>query len=331
MDSNALSYVAGTALAAFAFLFLLNSLHADDKRMYSDIFENSDRLTMVSTTPFEDAVAEELENAAIESDPGSTGTKMSDAEGAMGDKASTRPTGLFAMKDNKTPPAIAREQALTQAREAGILGLLKSHEGGAFAQLNAMEAFSSGIDDRNVYGGLTGSEVAAASGGWGFGTKGMGPGGGCIGCENWGTVGTGNYNTIGHGEGTGAEFGAGGGKGGMRGHKASHPILKIGPVEKDGGIDADIIRRHIHAKLSRIRHCYEKELLVHADLDGTVTTAFQISPQGKVQGIRAKGMGSEEVESCVAGVIQSIQFPKPLNGGYVTVTRYPFTFRPAGG
>jgi hypothetical protein len=32
----------------------------------------------------------------------------------------------------------------------------------------------------------------------------------------------------------------------------------------------------------------------------------------------------------VAGIIRSIQFPKPAGGGIVNVTSYPFTFRPAG-
>jgi hypothetical protein len=331
IDSNALTYVAATAVVVGGFMLGLDTLHEDEKRLYGDIFADSDRYSLIQTTPFEDAIAEELEKEAIESDPGSTGTKMSGDEGLMGDKESTRPTGLFAMKNRDTAPALAKEQVLTQARESGILGILKSSDGGAFAELHAMNQFSSGLDDDDIYGGLLGSEVAAASGGWGYGTRGMGPGGGCIGCENWGTIGTGTYGTIGHGEGTGAKFGAGGGKGGMRGHKSSAPILKIGIVKKSGGIDADIIRRRIHRKLSRIRHCYEKELLVHSDLQGTVNTHFQISPAGKVQGVGAKGMGNQNVESCVAGVIKTIQFPKPLDGGYVNVTRYPFMFRPAGG
>jgi hypothetical protein len=37
-----------------------------------------------------------------------------------------------------------------------------------------------------------------------------------------------------------------------------------------------------------------------------------------------------EVSSCVAGVIKSIEFPKPKGGGGVQVN-YPFTFRPTGG
>ncbi len=331
IDSNALSYVAATAVVIGGFMLVLDTLHEDEQRLYGDLFDNSDRYSLIQTTPFEDAIAEELEKEAIENDPGSTGTKMSDAEGLMGDKESKRPTGLFAMKQRDTTPAIAKEQALTQAREAGILGVMKSMEGGAFAELHAMNAFSSGLDDRDIYGGLLGSEVAAASGGWGFGTRGMGPGGGCEGCENWGTIGIGDYGVIGHGEGTGTKFGAGGGKGGMRGHKASVPFPKIGKLSKTGGIDADIIRRHIKRKLSRIRHCYEKELLVDSDLKGTVNTHFQISPNGKVQGVGAKGMGNKNVESCVAGVIKSIQFPSTPDGGYANVTRYPFMFRPAGG
>ena len=42
------------------------------------------------------------------------------------------------------------------------------------------------------------------AGGWGYGVKGVGPGGGCAtGC---GIIGTGNYGLIGHGSGTGVRL-----------------------------------------------------------------------------------------------------------------------------
>ena len=37
-----------------------------------------------------------------------------------------------------------------------------------------------------------------------------------------------------------------------------------------------------------------------------------------------------DIARCVAGVISSIEFPKPKGGGGVQVN-YPFTFRPTGG
>jgi hypothetical protein len=252
---------------------------------------------------------------------------MAEAEGKMGKKESTRATGQFAMKKNNADPQLAKAQALDQARKAGVLGLLAQTPGGAFASITGSADFSSGLDDRDVYGGLLGNEVGEMAGGWGYGVSGVGPGGGGTG---WGTIGTGNYGTIGHGSGTGSGYGSGSGKGGMRGRKAQPPQVRIGNVSATGDLDKNIIRRYIRRKLPRIRHCYEKELLVKPALAGTVVTQFQISPAGSVQGANAKGINNGNVESCVAAAIQSIQFPKPKGGGYVNV-RYPFTFQPAGG
>ncbi len=65
------------------------------------------------------------------------------------------------------------------------------------------------------------------------------------------------------------------------------------------------------------------------NIKGTVVTSFQISPTGSV--LSASGRGVDpKVSSCVAGVIRSIQFPKPTGGGLVQV-RYPFNFRTSGG
>ena len=49
---------------------------------------------------------------------------------------------------------------------------------------------------------------------------------------------------------------------------------------------------------------------------------------GAVQASNGSGFNGE-VASCVAGVIKSINFPAPKNGGNVQVN-YPFNFHAAG-
>ncbi len=149
------------------------------------------------------------------------------------------------------------------------------------------------------------------AGGWGYGVSGVGKGGG--GGAGWGTIGTGRYGTIGHGMGSG------------RRAPPSAPRVVFGKATIRGGLDLNIVRRYVRRKLARIRHCYEKELLVAPTLAGTVVVQFQISPQGSVQGTKASGMGNRKVEACVTAAIASIQFPKPKSAGFVIV-RYPFTF-----
>jgi hypothetical protein len=174
------------------------------------------------------------------------------------------------------------------------------------------------FSDGNIYGGLIGNEAGEMSGGFGFGRSGFGPGGGGTG---WGTIGTGS--------GTGSGYGGGGGRGGMRGRASAVPNLSIGQPSTagTGELDKAIIRRYIKRNAAKLLYCYEKELLANTKLaEGTVTTEFQIMKTGLVaSGVKASGVDAN-VSTCVADVIQAIEFPKPKNDGEVNMT-YPFTFR----
>ncbi|HLU66870.1 MAG TPA: AgmX/PglI C-terminal domain-containing protein, partial [Kofleriaceae bacterium] len=327
-DTAVLAYFGGAAIIILGFIALLSTVPPDSKALNDDGLGSEGRLTRVESKPQEDPKQEEEQmDSGDEEASGGTGTKMALDEGKMGKKESTRQAGQYAMKNNNAPPQLAKQQAIENARKAGVLGLLQQTPGGAFASLTGTADFSSGIDDRDVYGGLIGNEVGEMAGGWGYGLQGVGPGGGGTG---WGTIGTGRYGLIGHGSGTGSGYGSGSGRGGMRGRKASAPQIRIGNASATGDLDKNIIRRYIRRKLPRIRNCYERELMVKQNLSGTVVVQFQISPQGVVQGATAGGMGDKSVENCVADAIRSIQFPKPKGGGFVNV-RYPFIFQPAGG
>ena len=326
MESQVLAFLAGSAVVHLSIVTLLLSLPPEPQSLALDLRGSEGRLTRVQSKAQEDPKEEEEEENDSDQASGGTGTAMALDEGKMGKEDSKRATGQFQMKNEGGDPQLAREQAVEQARNAGFLGALKMSQGGAFASITGTGDFSSGLDDANVYGGLLGNEAGEMQGGFGFGRSGFGAGGGGTG---WGTVGTGRYGTIGHGSGTGSGYGTGSGSGGMRGRKSSPPQVRIGNAVATGDLDKNIIRRYIRQKLPRITYCYEKALLVKADLSGTVVTQFQISPQGSVLNSSAQGV-SGEVSSCVADVIKTIQFPKPRGGGLVQV-RYPFTFRPAGG
>lgn len=309
-------------------MFLLFSIPPDPKSLALDMLGNNDRLVDVEVKPPDDPKQmEDLSKSSGEDKSGGTGTKQAGDEGKMGKKESKRQSGQYAMKNRGVDPQLAKASAIETAQRSGFLGALASSEGGAFASLTGTGDFSSGLDDRDVYGGLIGNEVGEMQGGFGFGVRGTGSGGGGTGL---GTIGLGNYGTIGHGSGTGSGYGIGSGKGGMRGRRASMPKVSIGNASASGDLDKNIIRRYIRQKLPQIRHCYERQLVVKANLSGTVTTQFVISGNGAVISSRAGGIGDSSVEKCVAAAIRSIQFPKPTGGGLVNVT-YPFKFRPSGG
>lgn len=327
LEAAVLLFFAGSAIVHFGFVFLLWTVPPDQDTALTDMAVNEDTSNRAQTTSQEDPPPPEPEEEEEgEDESGGTGTAMMLEEGKMGKKDSDRAEGQYKMKKNADQEQLARQQAIEQARTAGVLGSAALTQGGTFASITGTGDISSGFDDLDIQGGLLGNEPGEMAGGFGFGRSGFGPGGGGTG---WGTIGTGRYGTIGHGSGTGSGYGVGSGRGGMRGRQSSVPQVRIGQPQSVGDLDKAIIRRYIKRNIQKITYCYEKQLLARPGLEGTVSTQFFISPNGTVSASNASGVDSE-VASCVAGVIKAIEFPKPKGGGGVQVN-YPFNFRPTGG
>lgn len=104
------------------------------------------------------------------------------------------------------------------------------------------------------------------------------------------------------------------------------PTVRIGAPDHGDGLDKAVIRRYIKRSLDKISYCYEKALIDAPDLEGTVAARFTIGADGKVASSDATGV-NPVVSTCVAGVIATIEFPRPTGGGAVTVN-YPFVFHP---
>ena len=201
---------------------------------------------------------------------------------------------------------------------AGVVGKLVfgKPKDGKGVDVSVAIVFEPGIASADDNGELTG--------GYGFGVSGFGNGGGCTG---GGTIGIGSYGPIGHRSGSGYGMGCGGG--GMRGRSANVPAITIGQATVTGTLDKAIVRRYIKRNFSKLRYCYEKQLLANPKLQGTLKAEFTIGGNGLVTASTAKGV-DPAVETCFAGVIKAIEFPKPKNGSDVKVA-YPFTMRPTGG
>ncbi len=328
LESRVLVYFAGSLAVHLGFWLILDQIPIEDSGANVDLAAREDLTSRSNSTSQEDPPPPEEEDKPEdgEDESGGTGTAMALEEGKMGKKDSDRAEGQYKMKNEQQDPQLARQQAVEQARSAGVLGSALLQQGGAFASLTGTGDISSGFDDSNIYGGLLGNEAGEMNGGFGFGRSGFGPGGGGTG---WGTIGTGRYGTIGHGAGTGSGYGVGGGRGGMRGRTAAVPTVSIGQPSAQGDLDKAIIRRYIKRNQQKIQYCYEKELLAKPNLSGTVMTNFLITPNGNVSVSNGTGV-DPNVASCVAGVIKNIEFPKPKGGGNVQVN-YPFIFRLGGG
>ena len=325
LDTRLLAYLGSVAGVIMGFLLLSWSALLDADVLVLEMDSREGRITNVESKAHEEDKPEDDTKGRDQDKSGGTGTAMALESGKMGTPDSDRAKGQYRMEKTSEDEALAKQKAIDEVRDVGISGLLRAEQGSVFASLTGTADFSSGLDDVNVYGGLLGEEAGEMQGGFGFGRSGFGQGGGGTG---YGTIGTGRYGTIGHGSGTGSGYNAGGGGGGMRGRTAKVPTVNIGNPTATGNLDKAIIRRYIRRKLPRIKHCYQRELVVKKDIKGTVVTSFQISPSGSVLGSTAKGV-DPQVSDCVASVIKSIQFPKPSGGGLVQV-RYPFHFRAAG-
>ncbi len=327
LESRVLAYFAGSLTVHLGFWLLLQQIPVEDSGTNIDLASLEETSTRSNSINQDDPPPPEEEDKPDdgEEESGGSGTAMALDEGKMGKKESNRAEGQYKMQKTQEDPQLARQQAIDQARNAGILGSTALVQGGAFASLTGTGDISSGFDDGNIYGGLLGNEAGEMNGGFGFGRSGFGPGGGGTG---WGTIGTGRYGTIGHGSGTGSGYGVGGGRGGMRGRSAAVPTVSIGQPNAQGDLDKAIIRRYIKRNIQKIQYCYEKQLLANPGLSGTVTAQFFITPNGNVATSSGSGVDAA-VANCVADVIHGIEFPKPKGGGGVQVN-YPFTFRPAG-
>ena len=327
LESRVLTYFAGSLalhLGIYALLVLQPPEASGANVDHSSLEDTSTRTSSASQDDPPPPPPEDKPDTGADQS-GGTGTAMALDEGKMGKKESDRAEGQYKMQKNQDDPQLARQQAIEQARTAGVLGSTALQQGGAFASLTGTGDISSGFDDTNIYGGLLGNEAGEMNGGFGYGRSGFGPGGGGTG---WGTIGTGRYGTIGHGSGTGQGYGVGGGRGGMRGRTAAVPTVSIGQPNAQGDLDKAIIRRYIKRNLQKIQYCYEKQLLAKPTLAGTVQAQFFITPNGTVASSTGNGVDGE-VSSCVADVIRNIEFPKPKGGGGVQVN-YPFTFHSSG-
>jgi hypothetical protein len=248
-------------------------------------------------------------------------------EGAAGKPDAARADGHIAIKNNQREPAMSREQAIEQARTAGFLGDTSALKGGIHS-LTSSADFSSGFDDADIYGPLFGA-AGEGKGNFGGGRSGFGLGGCPAGEVCNGVIGAGRYGTIGNGPGPGDGWGKpGSGHGRLRQHHTQGPTDYIGKATVGGDLDRSIIRRYIKQNIDKIAYCYEKQLLAKPTLGGTVSIQFLIAPNGTVQSAAGAGV-DPEVSGCVAGVIKTIKFPAPKNGGNVQVN-YPFNFHAAG-
>lgn len=276
----------------------------------------------------EEKEAEVVEEQA-DNKEGGTGTRAKGEEGSMGNpttKATNKRYAVQGPKDNPDPH-IARQAALREAMEFGLIGLLNT---GAAGDPNAPTApwgrdTSLGTDEISARGNMWGDEIGDAFGAGGLGLSGIGEGGGGRG-EG---IGLGNIGTLGHGAGTGTGQGFGAGHGRLGGsHATRSPKVRMGKTTVSGRLPPEVIQRIVRQNFGRFRMCYDQGLGRNPNLEGRVSARFVIGRDGSVSNVSNGGsdLPDSKVVSCVVSAFYGLSFPQP-EGGIVTVV-YPIMFAP---
>lgn len=324
-------YTVGSAIALGLFLLMIFSVPPDPKSLSLDLFNSDNRFVKFLIKPpeeKEEEIPEWLKKKGPE-EQGGKGKRHKGEEGKMGKKTSKNKEGLYGLKGPKDnpDPHLAKKLAEEQAKNAGILGVLKQTEGSHIASIFGRDS-ALGNDADDVLGGLIGNQIGEAYGVGGLGLVGTGSGGGGTG---EGTIGLGNLGTIGHGGGGGNGSGYGRGAGGLGGRRAKAPDVIPGQANVRGSLDKEIIRRIIRRHINEVKYCYEQELTKKPELGGRIMVQFTIAASGQVIAsvLQSSTMGNIRVENCTVQAVRRWEFPKPLGGGIVIVS-YPFVLTPAG-
>ncbi len=303
-------------------MFLLFAMPSDSDTMQSDSLEAANRFSKLSRAQLRDQ-QKELEAKQKEEEkkkPRETSKEKADqpGEGPVDKRIESKGSG--------PPNPLKSSQRVSQARGAGMLGVLGRMSGQALASVFGRESAVSS-EAENALGALAGHTVGDAYGlgglGLGGGRGGGGSGAGGIGLGSWGAG-------FGGGGGGGGGFG-GGGKGGYGIGKHGTRKVKVyaGTARVQGSLDKNIIRRVIRRHLAEVRFCYvSKGLATNQNLSGQVQVQFIISQTGSVTsvGVISSSLNHPATEACIQRSIRRWKFPRPEGG--IVVVKYPFNFKP---
>lgn len=335
IDYTPFLYIGGSMLVFGLMLVLFYFAPPSSASLSLDLLNADSRLVQYLMEPpetQEEETPDWLQESNQDDDEGGKGKRHKGEEGQMGKKESKKTNNRYAIEgpEDNQDPHMAREAAQEMARNAGVLGTLRSMTGSWNSPTSPYGADTAlGNDPMSALGGLMGDQIGENFGFGGLGLHGTGRGGGGTG---EGTIGLGNLGTIGHGGGGGNGNGYGRGAGGFHGRAARVPRIRSGAADVRGSLSREVIRRVIRRHINEVRFCYEQELNQRPDLEGRVTVRFIIAASGAVQTslVQASTLRNQRVESCVAGAVRRWTFPAP-DGGGIVIVNYPFMLTASGG
>jgi tetratricopeptide (TPR) repeat protein len=320
----------------------------------------------------EEKETEQVAENNADNKEGGTGTRAKGEEGSMGNpnsKVSGNRYGVQGPPDN-ADPHIARQQALRDSAEFGMIGLLNSGAGGdpnaptspwgsTAATASAAPAASAtaapwgrddslGNDPASARGNMWGAEPVTVMTTPPEPNKELTPtppsepdlsdayGGAGLGLSGIGNggggTGLGSIGTIGHGAGTGTGQGFGSGAGRLGGaHRSSPPTVRMGATTVTGRLPPEVIQRIVRQNFGRFRLCYEAGLKNNPNLQGRVAVRFVIGADGAVSNVGNAGSDMPD-GTVVSCVVRAFYgFAFPQPEGGIVSVVYPIMFSPGGG
>jgi hypothetical protein len=324
-------------LAAFAF-FMPALGNADDANVDRQrIFEMKSYLTAAAER--EQDTQPQKSNDGEQGGPTDPagGQRAQGSEGAMGGQKPVDKPGRWSAKGDSRPEdmQLAREHALKEAQEFGMIGLISSASSSdPNAPVVPWGNLLAGADRESHMGNLWSGDMGDAFGN-GLGLSGNDEGGGGkgegIGVNDVGGLGRTLDRRIGDCGGSTDCGGMGHGHGHLApNHQTKSPRLTWDPkITTSGRLDPSVIQRIVRQNSGRFVGCYQTGLQQNPSLEGRVAVQFMIGRDGSVT-MAADTSGSDlpdqGVRQCVVKSFYGVSFPEP-GGGTVRVI-YPFTFTP---
>src|SRR5262249_15607662 len=178
-DRGFMRHLAGAFVGLLLFLLMFFSVPPDPKSLSLDLFNSDNRFVKFLIKPPEEKEEDipEWLKSKKDDQQGGKGKRHKGEEGKMGKKTSKNKEGLYGLKGPKDnpDPHLAKKLAEEQAKNAGILGVLKQTEGSHIASIFGRDT-ALGNDAQDVLGGLIGNQIGEAYGVGGLGLVGTGSG-----------------------------------------------------------------------------------------------------------------------------------------------------------
>ncbi len=245
-----------------------------------------------------DEIPDRFAKLIIPDKPPELPKKVEKAAGADEKKVDKKETKKAPKKELTAEEAAARAAAhhaklAQEVASKGILKLLGADTGSGGAIEDVLESGSGNSDIASALAGAGGVSVAGADSVGAGGRRGGGSGK-AAGIGDLGTQGGGKVDMGRKGE-----------------TRISGSVSATAPEVESSTVDKDAVSRYVRARQRAIQSCYEKQLKLNPTLKGKLSVRITIATSGKVSEteIDEDTLHSEEVTSCIKGVVRFWKFP----------------------